>query len=150
MGLTVKESNRIISAFEIFKRALCQTEVKKVSNSSHSFELLKDLSFSKVEVFSVIFLDKANQVLTILKMFKGGICETSVDVKIIYKKAIDLGATSIICGHNHPSGNRNPSNNDINLCHHIKNASKLIQINFLDFIIIAKNDYLSFQDQGLM
>jgi DNA repair protein RadC len=149
LGLTPKEATRIVCAFEIFKRSYTQTNVRKISNSNDAYCIFKDLSFSKVEIFSVIFLDRANNILSHKKMFNGGISETAVDVRIILKSAIDLGATSIICGHNHPSGNKQPSTADTNLSNQIKSAGKFLQINLLDFLIIGNNEYLSYQDEGL-
>jgi len=149
LGLTPKEAIRMVACLELFKRAYTQTNVRKISNSNDAYCIFKDLSFLKVEVFSVIFLDRANNVLSHKKMFQGGISETAVDIRIILKSAIDLSATNIICGHNHPSGNKQPSNADTNLCNQIKNASKLLQISLLDFLIIGNNDYLSFQDEGI-
>ena len=147
LGLSQKEAIRMVACLELFKRAYTQTNVRKISNSNDAYCIFKDLSFLKVEVFSVIFLDRANNVLSHKKMFQGGISETAVDIRIILKSAIDLGATNIICGHNHPSGNKQPSNADKNLCNQIKNASKLLQISLLDFLIIGNNEYLSFQDE---
>lgn len=149
LGLTPKEAIRMVACLELFKRAYTQTNVKKISNSNDAYCIFKDLSFLKVEVFSVIFLDRANNVLSHKKMFQGGISETAVDIRIILKSAIDLSASNIICGHNHPSGNKQPSNADTNLCNQIKNASNLLQISLLDFLIIGNNDYLSFQDEGI-
>jgi len=149
LGLSQKEAIRMLACLELFKRAYTQTNVRKISNSNDAYCLFKDLSFSRVEIFSVIFLDRANNVLSHKKMFTGGISETSVDVRVILKCAIELGATSIITGHNHPSGNKKPSNADTNLCNQIKNAGKFLQITLLDFLIIGNNDYLSFQDEGI-
>ena len=149
LGLTPKEAIRMVACLELFKRAYTQTNVRKISNSNDAYCIFKDLSFLKVEVFSVIFLDRANNVLSHKKMFQGGISETAVDIRIILKSAIDLSATNIICGHNHPSGNKQPSNADKNLCNQIKSASKLLQISLLDFLIIGNNEYLSFQDTGI-
>ena len=150
LGLTPKEAIRIVSALEIFKRAYTQTNVKKISNSNDAYCIFKDLSFLKVEVFSVIFLDRANNVLSHKKMFIGGISEAAVDVRVILKSAIDLGATSFICGHNHPSGNLTASSADTTLCNQIKSAGKLLQISLLDFLIIGNNEYLSFQDECIL
>ena len=149
LGLTPKEAIRMVACLELFKRAYTQTNVRKISNSNDAYCIFKDLSFSRVEIFSVIFLDRANNVLSHKKMFIGGISEAAVDFRIILKSAIDLSATNIICGHNHPSGNKQPSNADKNLCNQIKSAGKIIQISLLDFLIIGNNDYLSFQDEGI-
>ena len=149
LGLTPKEAIRMVACLELFKRAYTQTDVRKISNSNDAYCIFKDLSFLKVEVFSVIFLDRANNVLSHKKMFQGGISETAVDVRVILKSAIDLGATSIISGHNHPSGNLVPSTSDKNLCSQLKSASKFLNLNLTDFIIIGNNEYISFQDTGI-
>jgi DNA repair protein RadC len=150
LGLSQKEAIRMVACLELFKRAYTQTNVRKISNSNDAYVIFKDLSFSRVEIFSVIFLDRANNVLSHKKMFQGGISETAVDIRIILKSAIDLGSTSFIVGHNHPSGNLTASSADTNLCNQIKNAGKLLQISLLDFLIIGNNEYLSFQDEGLL
>ena len=100
--------------------------------------------------FAVLFLDRANRVITFKHMFQGGISETSVDIRIILKMAIGVGATGIICGHNHPSGNRLASNADIHLCKDSREACGLLQIMLLDNLIITHNSYLSFHDEGMM
>jgi len=149
LGLTPKEAIRMVAALELFKRAYTQTNIRKISNSKDAYEIFKDLSFSRVEIFAVIFLDRANNVLSHKKMFTGGISEAAVDIRTILKMALDLSATSFICGHNHPSGNLTASSADTNLCNQIKNAGKLLQISLLDFLIIGNNEYLSFQDEGI-
>ena len=149
IGLTTKEAIRMVAALELFKRAYTQNNIKKISNSNDAYCIFKDLSFSKVEIFSVIFLDRANNVLSYKKMFTGGISEAAVDVRVILKSAIDLGATSFITGHNHPSGYLQPSTADTTLCNQIKSAGKILQISLLDFLIIGNNQYLSFQDTGI-
>ena len=149
IGLTTKEAIRMVAALELFKRAYTQNNIKKISNSNDAYCIFKDLSFSKVEIFSVIFLDRANNVLSYKKMFTGGISEAAVDVRVILKSAIDLGATSFICGHNHPSGNLTASSADTTLCNQIKSAGKILQISLLDFLIIGNNQYLSFQNTGI-
>jgi len=149
LGLSPNESTRIISAFEIFKRAYTTTSIKKISNSYDAYSIFKDLSFSKVEVFSVIFMDRACNIITHEKIFIGGISETIVDVRIILRRAIALSAVNLICCHNHPSGNLVHSTSDKNLCTQLKSASKFLDLNLTDFLIIGNNEYISFQDTGI-
>jgi DNA repair protein RadC len=108
------------------------------------------LGFSSIEIFAVLFLDRANREITFKKLFQGGICETTFDIRVILKMAIGAGASGIICGHNHPSGNKLASQVDILLCKQIKEASKLLHIQLLDNLIITHNSYLSFQDKGML
>jgi DNA repair protein RadC len=150
LGLTPKEANRILAALELFKRAYTNPKVNVIKSSQDAFLHFKDLGFSATEIFAVLFLDRANKVITYKRLFQGGITETSVDIRIILKMAIGVGATGIICGHNHPSGNRLASNADILLCKDIGEACRLLQIQLVDNLIITHNAYLSFQDEGML
>ena len=149
LGLSVKQSNKIVSGLELFKRIYCQTSVKKISKSSDAFEFFKHLGFSNTETFGVLFLNRANNVIAYKDMFHGSISETIVDIRVILKQALLLNSTGIICGHNHPSTNRMASQSDIILNKEIKEATKMVQIQLLDNLIITKNSYISFQDEGI-
>jgi len=150
LGLSPAQSNKIVSALELFKRIYTQTSVKKISNSSDAFEFFKHLGFSNTETFGVLFLNRANNVIAYKDMFNGGISETIVDIRVILKQAIGFNSTGIICGHNHPSSARTPSQSDIRLCKELKEATKMVQIQFLDNLIITQNSYVSFQDEGIL
>jgi len=150
LGLTPKEAYRLIAALELFKRAYANPKVNVIKTCQDAFLHFKDLGFSSTEIFAVLFLNRANKVITYKRLFQGGITETSVDIRIILKMAIGVGATGIICGHNHPSGNRLASNADILLCKDIGEACRLLQIQLVDNLIITHNAYLSFQDEGML
>ena len=149
LGLSTKQSSKILSALELFKRIYTHTSVKKISKSSDAFEFFKHLGFSNTETFGVLFLNRANNVIAYKDMFNGSISETIVDIRIILKQALLLNCTGIICGHNHPSTNRMPSKSDIILNKEIKAATKMVQIQLLDNLIITQNSYVSFQDEGI-
>lgn len=149
LGLTPQEAMRLVASLELFKRAYTTTNIKKISNSNDAYWVFKDLSFSKVEIFAVIFMDRACNIITHQKMFIGGISEAAVDVRIIFNRAIALSAVNLVCCHNHPSGNLHPSTADKNLCSQLKSASKFLDLNLTDFIIIGNNEYISFQDTGI-
>jgi DNA repair protein RadC len=107
------------------------------------------LGFSNTETFGVLFLNRANNVIAYKDMFNGGISETIVDIRVILKQAIGFNSTGIICGHNHPSSTRIPSQSDIILNKEIKEATKMAQIQLLDNLIITQNSYVSFKDEGI-
>ena len=109
--------------------------------------LVGDLSH---EEFWVIYLNNSNKVLTKLQMSKGGIAGTLVDVRLVLKKALELGAVALIVVHNHPSGTLKVSQSDKNITQKIKEASSALDIKLLDHIIITENDYISFADEGLL
>ena len=73
-----------------------------------------------------------------------------MDISIICKFAIDTLATGIIIAHNHPSGQKTPSSEDIRLTKNIKEALKIFNIRFIDHIILTSDGYYSFQDEGTL
>ena len=89
-----------------------------------------------------------NKIIGKERISSGGLTATVVDVRILFKQAIERLATSIIIAHNHPSGTLKPSRADIQLTQKIKNASKLLDIQLLDHLIVADSGYYSFADEG--
>ena len=85
-----------------------------------------------------------------MQLSKGGITGTLVDVRLALKKALELGATSIILCHNHPSGNLNPSSADKQLTQKLKAAGESLDIKILDHLIVTERSYFSFADEGLL
>jgi DNA repair protein RadC len=102
------------------------------------------------EEFKVMFLNKANNVLGVSEISKGGISGTVVDLKLIFSAALNCLASAIVLVHNHPSGNLKPSLQDQKLTNKIVEASKLLDIEVLDHIILTPNSYYSFADSGIL
>ena len=98
----------------------------------------------------LICLNKANKVVGWYKVSSGGMTGTVVDPKVVYTVALNSMATSIIICHNHPSGGLKPSNADELLTQKIKDAGKLLDIRLLDHIILTKDSFFSFADDGLL
>lgn len=102
------------------------------------------------EEFFILLLNQANRVLGISKISEGGLAGTVVDAKMIFQAALKANAAAIILGHNHPSGNLAPSEQDKSLTDKIVKAGKVLDIRVLDHIILTYDDYKSFSDDGLM
>jgi DNA repair protein RadC len=101
------------------------------------------------EEFMVLLLNRANRVLGCLKLSKGGLTGTVVDLSILYGTALKAMASSVIIAHNHPSNNLRPSDEDRDLTKKIRDAGKLLDINLLDHLIIGTDgSYVSFTDEG--
>lgn len=108
---------------------------------------LKDYTY---EVFAVVFLNKANKVKHFEIMSKGGINHTIVDPRMVFAKALEVQATSMVLCHNHPSGNLRPSRADEELTAKLKSAGKLMDINVVDHLIVSDEGYYSFADEGMI
>ncbi|MCD6579541.1 JAB domain-containing protein [bacterium] len=102
------------------------------------------------ENFVALFLNTKNKVITYKVMFSGGMTESPVFMKELFRAAILNGATSMIISHNHPSGETDPSDNDIKVTNKIKDIGKLIGIEILDHIIYTHKSYFSFESEGWM
>lgn len=152
-GIGEAKAINIIAALELGRRRQLTkvSDRPKLSSSKDAYNCiystLEDLT---TEVFKILILNRNNQLIKIETISLGGVAGTVVDPKVIFKKAIDNNASSIILCHNHPSGNLNPSNPDIDITKKIVNAGKLLEVTVLDHLIISNKGYFSFADEGMI
>jgi DNA repair protein RadC len=140
-------------AFELGKRcrAAAVEEKRKIVNPTDLVELMQiKNAYLDYEEFWVVFVNQGSLFLGLKNFGKGGITSTSVDVRLIVQKALEIKATGIFVCHNHPSGDIEPSKSDLQLTAQIKNASGLMHIQLLDHIIVCKEEYYSFLENGLL
>lgn len=152
-GIGEAKAISIIAALELGRRRNEQTtpERESITSSKQAFNLLHPiLADLPHEEFWLIFLNRANKVIKKHPVSKGGVAGTVVDAKMIFKPAVEYLASSVILCHNHPSGNRTPSQEDIALTRKIKEAGRALDISIHDHIIIANDTYYSFADEGLI
>lgn len=102
------------------------------------------------EEFKILLLNRANKVLGIYPLSKGGVSGTFVDPKVVFSVALKCNASGLILSHNHPSGNLSPSESDKSLTKKLIAAGKFLDIKILDHIIITSGSYYSFADEGIM
>lgn len=152
-GIGEAKAISIIAALELGRRRKEKVSVKKdkITTSRDVFEIMKPVLLDLPhEEFWLLMLNRANHVVKKQLMSKGGVAGTIVDVKIIFKTAVDNYASSIIVCHNHPSGNITPSEADVKLTQAVKNAGTIMEIPLLDHLIITENNYYSFGDEGMI
>jgi DNA repair protein RadC len=150
-GIGEAKALSIVAALEIGRRRKIAEVLQKdkINASKDAYDLMQPvLSDLPYEEFWVILLNRANRVIEKIKLSQGGISGTVIDVRLILKIAIEKLASSIILCHNHPSGNIQPSHSDNTVTHKLKEASKYLDINLIDHIIIGENNYYSFADEG--
>ncbi len=150
-GIGDAKAISIITALEIGRRKATQEipEKPKIKSSKDIYAVMQSLIGDlNVEEFWVLYLNQANFVIKKEQISKGGIDQTSVDLRIILKTALEEFATGIILAHNHPSGNLNPSQSDLRLTEKIKMAARTLDIVVLDHLIITQKAYFSFADEG--
>lgn len=152
-GIGDAKAITIMAALELGRRRR-ESEViqkKKITSSKDAYEILQTvLSDVYHEEFWILLLNRANQVTSKVCISEGGTSATVVDPKKIFKTALENNAVAIVLGHNHPSGNLKPSEEDIKITKKIIEAGKFLEISVLDHLIIGENAYFSFADEGLM
>ena len=152
-GIGIAKSCSIIASFELSKRLEMQASkrLSKMDSSKDVYRLMKTyIAGLDHEQFWVIFMNNANRICSKECFSKGGITGTLVDIRMILKKALLINTTQLILCHNHPSGSLKPSKADIHLTKKIVEASRMMDIQVLDHLIITEKHYFSFADEGIM
>lgn len=152
-GVGEAKAITILAAMELGRRRQSEDAIKqpRIIGSQSVFDvfqpMLADLSY---EEFWAMYLSRSNKVIALEKISQGGVAGTVVDVKLIFKPAIEKLASGIILCHNHPSGNTQPSEEDINITTKCIEAGQFLNINVLDHLIVTSQEFYSFADEGKM
>ncbi len=152
-GIGEAKAVSIAAALEVGRRRRGgdTRKIAKISGSRDAFELLYPLMGElEHEEFWIVYLNNSNKVIHKSQLSKGGITGTLVDVRLVLKQALELGAIGIVLAHNHPSGALKPSAADKQITQKLKIASEALDIKILDHLILTQHDYLSFADQGIL
>ena len=150
-GIGQAKAIALLTAFELGKRIRSEKveESLQILNSRDVVNLMQDkIAYLDHEEFWAIYLNQANRILHTCQISKGGISSTGVDTRIVIQEAVLNKATQIILSHNHPSGSVRPSRIDIQLTEKIRNAAELMDLLLVDHIIVHKERYYSFAEEG--
>jgi len=141
----------IIYKDELKNKKLVDKETLKISNKDILLNYLRNkIGYEEIEKFYVIYLSSSNEVIEFEENSVGTLDRSSVYPREIYKKIINLNAKSVILAHNHPSDNITPSKSDIELTNEIAKGLKNFGALLIEHIIITKNSYFSFLEEGLI
>lgn len=141
----------IIYKDELKNKKLVDKETLKISNKDILLKYLRNkIGYEEIEKFYVLYLSSSNEVIEFEENSVGTLDRSSVYPREIYKKIINLNAKSVILAHNHPSDNITPSKCDIELTNEIARGLKNFGALLIEHIIITKNSYFSFLEEGLI
>ena len=142
----------IMAALELGKRSIYTIDSinnQSITNASLVFDYYKNIFINKKqEYFYSLYLDSNKVVLKEKLLFIGTLDYSLVHPREVFKEAITVSASTIICIHNHPSGNVLPSKNDIEITNKLIEIGNLLGIRIIDHIIIGKDKYYSFLENG--
>ena len=152
-GVGPAKASQLIAAFEIGRRIESQKDGERCQIKSPEDVAarygphMRDL---RIEIFKVVLLNTANIIIGDYTISEGGLAASIVEPRAVFLKAILDNAASIICLHNHPSGNTEPSREDIRVTRQLVEAGQIMGIPIHDHIIIAGKKYTSLAERGLM
>ena len=152
-GIGEAKAITIIAALELGRRRRAEESVEllKITSSKIIFELMQPIIGELPhEEFWIVYLNNSNKVISKTQLSKGGITGTVVDVRLVFKVALEMGATSLVLCHNHPSGSLKPSEADKQITQKLKRAGESLEIAILDHVIVTETSYFSFVDQGIL
>lgn len=147
-GIGISKSCDLLAAIELGKRINREVDTiknVKLTSSDIVFKYYKDkIGDKKQECFYAVYLDNGKKIIGDKLLFMGTVNYSLVHPREIFKEAYLLGASAIICVHNHPGGNPLPSKQDFEITNNLIEAGKILGVKLLDHIIICKNNYYSF------
>lgn len=125
-------------------------KTRRVTSSRDVYQMFKHLVSSPREVFLCLHLDSKNKIICIDTVSQGSLNASIVHPREVFSSAILSAAAALCFIHQHPSGDPEPSREDIELTERLKDGAKLLGIRILDHIVIGQDRYVSFADQGLI
>lgn len=143
----------LMAVFELASRQASELRVEKpkISSSEMAFQVARRFVEGLMhEEFWIICLSRANKVISVNNISKGGFSATVVDPKVLFKLALDQNASGLILFHNHPSNQNFPSEEDKRLTKKLQEGAKMLDISILDHLIICSKNYFSFADNGIL
>jgi len=152
-GIGEAKAISIITALELGRRRRLEEalELPIITSSKAVFNIMQPIIGElQHEEFWIVYLNNSNKVIYKDQLSKGGLTGTLVDARLVFKRGIELNATSIILCHNHPSGKLQPSNADKQITSKLIKAGETLDIKVLDHLIVTENAYFSFADENLM
>lgn len=152
-GIGEAKAITIAAAMELGRRRRDEEgiDLKKITSSRAVFEIMQPIIGELPhEEFWILYLNNSNKVTYKAQLSKGGITGTIVDVRLVFKMALEQNATGIILVHNHPSGTLQASEPDKQITRQLKAAGHSLSINVLDHVIVTEKDYYSFADSGIL
>ena len=151
-GIGEAKAISIVAALELGRRRRAEesTQLKQITSSKSVFEMMQPIIGELPhEEFWVLYLNNSNKVIQKTQVSKGGLTGTLVDIRLVFKTAIEHHAVAAILCHNHPSGKLQASEPDKQITQKLKTAGATLDVQILDHVIVTEQGYFSFQDEGI-
>ncbi|HAK45006.1 MAG TPA: hypothetical protein DCO79_03675, partial [Spirochaeta sp.] len=148
-GMGTAKAAQLSAALEFARRRI-NPSVKRINTPADAVPLLFHYASCRKEHFLCISLNGAHEVIAVRVVSIGTLNRTLVHPREVFSEPLTDAASGIICAHNHPSGNNDPSHEDIELTGRLKDAGGILGIGLLDHLVISETGYYSFLENGLL
>ena len=153
-GLGKGTITKLEALWELYNRFSINKKLEKnyiISKPEDIYDLVKDdMKYFEQEHFRILMLNTKNIVINIKDIFIGASHSSVIETRKVFKEDLKYNAKNITICHNHPSGDPDPSKEDVNISLRIKEAGKIIGIDLLDHIIIGDNRFVSLKYKGII
>jgi DNA repair protein RadC len=151
-GLGPAKAAQIMAAMELGRRLMAESpeerwQIRAPSDAAHI--LMPSLGHLEQENFVVLYLDTRNRVIDREMLYKGSLNTSLVRIGEVFRGAVRRNCAAVIVAHNHPSGDPNPSPEDVALTRRLVEAGKLLEVDVLDHVVIGHNRFVSLRERGL-
>ncbi len=155
MAINTPENLLQVAEIELrFKTKIPASQRIKIETSRDAYNILLNAwnpyTIELHEEFKIILMNRSNKALGLFHAASGGITGVVVDIRLLFVAALKANAVGMIVSHNHPSGNTNPSTADLELTQKLKQGGMILNIQLMDHIIVTKESYYSFADEGIL
>lgn len=149
-GIGKSKAIKLLAMQELAKRNIMKVDDDKIQSPKDAYALCKDMISEDQEILRLFCLNSKNKIITVKDLFKGGIASSLVDVRILLKEALRTSCASILIAHNHPSGDPQPSKEDIQITQRVAQSCRIMGINFLDHIVVGDEEYVSLKEKCII
>lgn len=146
-SLTPKKRDLVQEALQEYMKGEAEN-VESLNCAKSIYQYCKDMTLLDVEHFDILMLSQNWKLIKRENICKGGLTETLADVRVIFRECLLNNATILVCVHNHPSGNINPSRTDDQLTECIRKAAQVMRIHFADHVIVGGGSFYSYREYG--
>ncbi len=151
-GLGPAKASQILAALELGRRLMAESpeerwQIRAPSDAAHI--LMPVIGHQEQEHFVILYLDTRNRVTDRETLYKGSLNTSLVRTAEVFRGAVRRNCAAVIVAHNHPSGDPNPSPEDVALTRRLVDAGKLLEIPVLDHVIIGENRHVSLRERAL-
>ena len=151
LGVRGRTRTRLMAVAEVARRHQPRLDPRTpITAPKHALAHLRSLRSLPTEVLSVLLLDVRMCLIGMVKVAEGATARVAVSPREVFAAALTRGAAALVLAHNHPSGNPEPSAEDVEFTRAMRDAGELLDVQVLDHLVVSRRGYVSLREAGLI